>query len=295
VAGQTTGPYPVSTLHSRVYSNPNSAQFIHKLDNDLTFTSFSTVIGSGQRAGANMSLTAFLVDDCSNIYLSGWGRRCLPGGGSYDVRGMPITPNAYQSATNGCNFYIIQLSGDADSLLYGTYFGDISANGREHVDGGTSRFDKKTLTVYQSVCAACGGTQGFPTTPGVVSRVNGSSNCNNGSFKMQFDPHVVTAEFKIPSDRGCAPFTITITDSSFNARDYLWVFGDGNFSNLKTPTHTYTDSGTYIVRLITYNPKTCNLYDTAYATIIVFPPSQCRTARCCASSRTAASRAACSG
>ena len=39
------------------------------------------------------------------------------------------------------------------------------------------------------------------------------------------------------------------------AQSYLWDFGDGNISTLANPTHTYADSGTYSVRLIT-NPGT---------------------------------------
>src|SRR5574344_215290 len=47
-----------------------------------------------------------------------------------------------------------------------------------------------------------------------------------------FDPGIYPLE-------GCEPFTINITNSSVGADKYLWVFGDGDTSNLKDPTHTY--------------------------------------------------------
>ena len=80
------------------------------------------------------------------------------------------------------------------SILYATYFGGSQSN--EHVDGGTSRFDKKGV-IYQSVCAGCGGNSDFPIEPdpGAVSTTNNSSNCNNGVFKFNFDFPIVVADY----------------------------------------------------------------------------------------------------
>lgn len=62
---------------------------------------------------------------------------------------MPLSANATQTTTDGFNFYLMALEHDALSLLYGSYFG--GANSQEHVDGGTSRFDKKELFISQYV------------------------------------------------------------------------------------------------------------------------------------------------
>jgi len=46
---------------------------------------------------------------------------------------------------------------------------------------------------------------------------------------------------------------IQFMDSSMLATTYVWDFGDGAISNLQNPLHSYSSSGTYIVRLIVSN------------------------------------------
>ncbi|MEM7373980.1 MAG: PKD domain-containing protein [Bacteroidota bacterium] len=40
---------------------------------------------------------------------------------------------------------------------------------------------------------------------------------------------------------------------TIHVSSYTWTFGDGSMSNLPTPSHTYTDTGTYLVQLIVSN------------------------------------------
>ncbi len=162
--GQTLGTYPFTP---NVYRVPNGTQFIHKLSADLKTTLFSTTFGSGQSNLINISPTAFLVDICENIYAVGWGGLTNSGTNprAGTTRNMPTTADAFQRNTDGSDFYLINLSKDARDLVYATYIGEIGGNG-DHVDGGTSRFDKFGV-VYQAVCASCGATNGFPTTFGV--------------------------------------------------------------------------------------------------------------------------------
>ena len=179
VVGQTNGNYPVT---SGVYSNTGANQFIHKMNSSLTTTNFSTVFGSINSSNINISLTAFLVDNCDNIYVSGWGGSTNNQG---NTNNMPITPNAIQSITDGNDFYFITLEAGAQSLIYGSYFGGTGGSSGEHVDGGTSRFNKEGI-IYQAVCAGCSGGS-FPTTPSVYGPTNGSSNCNYGGIKIDFE------------------------------------------------------------------------------------------------------------
>jgi hypothetical protein len=158
--GQTLGFYPVT---AGVYSNTGAPQFIHKLNNNLNNTIFSTVFGSVNSTEINITPTALLVDVCSNIYAVGWGGNVNNSGSTF---GMAVTSDAYKSNTDGSDFYLFNLSANATNLIYASYFGENGGVG-DHVDGGTSRFDKSGI-VYEAVCASCGGTNSFPVTTGVA-------------------------------------------------------------------------------------------------------------------------------
>ncbi|MDF7812983.1 gliding motility-associated C-terminal domain-containing protein [Hymenobacter sp. YC55] len=191
--GQTQGQMPIS---AGCYGVANGRQFIQKLNPTLSTRFYGTRIGSGNTLFPDISLTAFLVDDCERIYISGWGGqvndRGLPRNGS-STRGLPITANAIQSATDGSDFYLAQFRPGMQSLEYGTFYGEQGGRSGEHVDGGTSRFDKKGV-VYQAVCGGCGRTSGFPVPPGAntYSTTNRSDNCNNAAFKIDFG--IITAD-----------------------------------------------------------------------------------------------------
>ncbi len=260
--GQSTGSYPVV---GSVYSNPGSSQFIHKLNPALTSTIWSTVIGSGTTATINISPVAFLVDYCKNIYISGWGGSINAGYGNGNTTGMPVTAGAYDVSTDGSDFYCMVLERDAASLLYGTFFGGAGA---EHVDGGTSRFDSDG-TIYQAVCAGCGGSSAFPTTPGVWSPTNASSNCNLGLFKMEFNYNGIIADANAaPNIIACdPPYIVNFTGSAAGVQ-HFWDFGDGTpTSNLLNPPHTFTGLGIFTVMYVAIDSSTCNIADTVYLTV----------------------------
>ncbi len=61
---------------------------------------------------------------------------------------------------------------------------------------------------------------------------------------------------------------VNFTDNSFNAIRFEWDFGDGSdISFIQHPVHEYTDTGTYIVRLIVTSIGGCT--DTIYSIIRV--------------------------
>jgi gliding motility-associated-like protein len=271
VTGQSIGPYPVT---AGVYSNTGATQFISKLDPNLNGFIYSTVFGSVAGTSVNMSPTAFLVDVCENVYVSGWGGSVNNGFNSATgfTLGMPLSADAFQSSSDGSDFYFFVLAKNGINLLYGSYFGGGTSGGtvvREHVDGGTSRFDKQGI-IYQAVCAGCGGLNDFPVTPGAYSELNLSTNCNLGSIKFEFDLSGVLAESNaLPAISGCAPFTVDFENTSSGAVDYVWNFGDGGSSTDFEPTYTYNTIGTYSVELVAIDSNSCNIADTSYLTIIV--------------------------
>jgi gliding motility-associated-like protein len=265
VIGQTLGNVTVSP---NVYSNPGGKQFVQKYSADLTTMEWSTTIGSFN-GEINFSPSAFLVTNCNDIYVSGWGGATndfgQAGGSTF---GLPVTPNAFQSTTDGSDFYLMVLSEDAQELSYATFFG--GGQSSEHVDGGTSRFDKNG-TVYQAVCAGCGGLSDFPTQPGVWSQTNESTNCNLGVFKFRLSSVSALADVDFTTNPLCENQPATFVNLSEDADSYFWDFGDGETSTEFEPTHTYTEPGTYEVTLLAEDSEGCLGPDSTMIEIEVLP------------------------
>lgn len=267
IFGQSIGIMP---LQNAAYSNTNGKQFVMKLDSSLSGIVFATRIGNGTPA-INISPAAFLIDCSENIYMCGWGGNIITGPGTYN---MPLTSGAIQSSNpDGYNFYLMVLSKNAQSLLHGTYFG--GAQSQEHVDGGTSRFDRKGV-IYQSVCAGCGGNDDFPVTPGawptsqVGNNWNQSSNCNNGTFKIKFEFNYPNANFSSVT-QGCSPLTVNFSNTSYSYDGWLWDFGSNDTTSLIfNPIKTFTTPGTYTVNLYVKNSSCYAGFDTATTIITVY-------------------------
>jgi gliding motility-associated-like protein len=79
------------------------------------------------------------------------------------------------------------------------------------------------------------------------------------------------------SINSCADFTVLFPNTStpiytninWNYTNFLWNFGDGDTSSQVYPTHTYTDTGTYNLRLIIFPGLYCA--DTTYSKVLVYP------------------------
>ncbi len=264
VFGQKTGAWNI--FPSGIWTTPNGGgQFISKLSNDLSTYFYSTVYGTSN-SFPNISPTAFLVDVCGFIYMSGWGG---PTNFNGNTNGLPTSANAFQSTTDGGDLYLLVLQPDAAGIEYATFMGGTASN--EHVDGGTSRFNKKS-EVYQSVCAGCQGNSDFPTTPGAFSSNNNSVGCNLACFKLDLDNKGVIADFRPdPDTAGCAPQFIQFINESEGGNTFFWTFGDNTTSTQFSPSHNYPLPGTYTVTLVVVDSTTCNIADTVSRVIEVLP------------------------
>jgi gliding motility-associated-like protein len=265
--GQTNSAWPIVNA---AYSIAGSGQFVTRLNEDLSAVTLSTVFGDG--AGIDLSPAAFLIDICGNIYCTGWTGNL---DGTNNVSNMPITGDAFQDElanVDGHNFYLIVMEREAGSLLYGSYFG--SPTSFEHVDGGTSRFDKNGV-VYQSACAGCQNDDNLPTTLGAWSNTNESTGCNNGLIKFDFEivPTACIGSLTNPAcnsdTTACDSITLTFQNaSSANIDSWLWDFGNNDTTSIVlNPTRTFY-GGTHVVTLLVTD-SICLLTDTAYQTITV--------------------------
>jgi gliding motility-associated-like protein len=238
--------FPVSP---GTYNVPNSTVYFLKMYPDLSNYALSTRIGQS----ANLVPTAFLKDNCGNVYFSGF-----QAGSS-----LTVTPTAHQTTQGG--FWLAVLSGDFTSLLYATYMGAVG----DHCDGGTSRFDPLGI-VYQSVCTS--STSNYGSTGAYATTKNGSASWDVASFKFDFQYAGASAILDIsPNDSGCAPYPVNFSNNGSAGTNFLWYFGDGDTSTLPNPVHTYTTAGTYVAAMIAFNLTGCIPTDTAYTTIRVLP------------------------
>ena len=286
VMGQTTGQWHI-TAGTPTYGSSSGKQFISKLKPDLSDWVYSTVFGTGS-SSPNISPVAFLVDRCENVYISGWGGFYGQTNwySSAGTTGLPVTADAIKSNTDGKDFYFIVLEKNAVRQLYGSFFGEFNRPGYgcDHVDGGTSRFDKNGV-IYQAICANCNldpqQRPNFPTTAGAWAPNNNATTraqCNLAMLKIRMDLSGVDGGVQssiggVPRDTaGCVPLLVHFTDTIGNAQTYEWDFGDGSpiiTTTVPDTSHTYIAVGLYKVRLIAIDPNTCNVRDTSYVTIRV--------------------------
>lgn len=291
IAGTTYSVIPVVNSPFNAGGNQASGkQFITKLQPDLSGIVYSANFGPGNTKYPNISITAFLVDRCQNVYVSGWG-----GGIDIDegylnsgTNGLTATGGALRSTTDNADFYFFVLQKNAAGQLYGSFFGQVEKyvsqdeqSLGDHVDGGTSRFDQQGV-IYEAICANCGGVAKFPTTPGSAFPNNGAlspfngAGCNEAGIKIAFNFAGVAAGLKVVTHGrgdsvGCVPLNATLSDTIRNAKSYIWNFGDGTIvaTTNYTEQHTYNNVGTYLVTLIAIDSNSCNVADTVTHTIVV--------------------------
>ncbi|MCB9227852.1 MAG: gliding motility-associated C-terminal domain-containing protein [Chitinophagales bacterium] len=251
--------------HNALYSSANGGQFLMKYTHNIDSVIWSTRFGDG--AGKpDISPTAFLVDVCNQVFLSGWGGQNLAGNTNLSgTAGLDITSDALQPTTDNRDFYFMVMRDDASALIYASYFGgNISA---EHVDGGTSRFDKKGV-IYQAVCAGCGNHQDFPTVPiDSAAFWTNNNSCNLGLVKYAFSPPSVIADFVLPQVE-CIPQDLTFintTQTAFNDTSqttFYWYINDSLMSNDYHFAHSFNEIGVYNIKLVAIDSLSCNLIDS---------------------------------
>ncbi len=148
------------------------------------------------------------------------------------------TPIAIFSVNEfGCEPFTIQFSNQ--SLYSSSYLWDFG-------DGGISH-DKNPIYTYYNA--------GDYQVQLAVSGPGGLDSIGGGVVHVYQKP---TALFTItPTVVFIPDQAIECINNSVNADSYLWNFGDGNTSNLKDPTHKYTQEGEYTITLFVSTIHQC--------------------------------------
>lgn len=256
IFGKTKGSIAVSPAGT--YSGaPGSNQFLAAFSNDLTSTVYRTVVGNGPNLfGYDFVPVAFMVDKCNGIYFSGY--RAGPG--------LPTTAGSFPDIAVGPpDFYLGVLTPLAQQLKYATYYGEA-----DHVDGGTSRFDKGGV-IYQGVCSCQ-----WPSDPNVLTTLPNAwatsqqTGCDLGVFKLDLEIEAINANgIALPATAGCAPFDVDFKFTGTNATEFEWSIDQAVVSNLPDHSYTFNEPGVYQVQLAVANPTACNPRDTFNLEIVV--------------------------
>lgn len=165
-----------------------------------------------------------------------------PGTRSIVVNPMPVVQISTPEST-GCvpfNAKLIDGNGAAGGTIVWN-FGDGSTNSNQS-DSVNHQFNSAgcyDITVTSTSAAGCATTTSFPSFICALPRAVASFSVNDPVHGLMYP------EFK------------TFNTSS-NASTYSWDFGDGNTSNLFSPTHTYQENpGNYTITLIANNSSNC--------------------------------------
>ena len=230
------------------YGTNNAKQFLEKYNSSLTTKLTATTFGKTGGTQPSLSPAAFLVDVCGRVYISGWGGGTNQSyhNGLDNLFGMPITNDAFQKTTDGSDFYVMVLSPNFENLSYASFYG--GGQSQEHVDGGTSHFDRSGI-VYQAACAGCGGLNDFPTTPTAYSKTNPGKRafntnvggCNLGMFKFDMRTYLLAPVLRdtlitIYAGKPLS-YTFTATDAG---GDKLTMTYSGSIFNLANNPATIT-------------------------------------------------------
>ncbi|MES2565982.1 MAG: PKD domain-containing protein [Bacteroidota bacterium] len=82
--------------------------------------------------------------------------------------------------------------------------------------------------------------------------------------------NAVVSQFSSNNNYSCSvPAVISFFNNSLNSSSYTWHFGDGGTSTSANPSHTYTSTGNFNVKLISIGTSSCNTTDSITKTNFV--------------------------
>ncbi len=220
--------------------------------------------GSGTLATAPDSQNPFtpaVVNDW--CYGTDFGADCMVFDLS-DYVGQPNVRIRFQNINdNGNNFYIDNVRLTADCQTVAPPVAAMSATPRIGCAPLEVQYQDETNgTVTSRQWNFPGGSPAFSTEinpvvtysqPGSFSATLTVTNAAGTDLVAEADYITVLGPPTVNFTSAVQGFIATFTNQTVNGNSFLWNFGDGGTSTQQNPSHTYTDPGTYTVRLTATN------------------------------------------
>ena len=157
---------------------------------------------------------------------------------------VPPVADFSQSASSGTAPFTVQFTDTSDNTptSWSWSFGDGNTSTAENPS-----FTYTTAGTYTvSLTAANAGGSNSTTVDDDIIIIAGTSIIPEASYTES-------------ATSGTAPFTVRFSDESANApTSWSWDFGDGSTSTDESPSHTYTESGNFVVTLTASNTAGSN-------------------------------------
>ncbi len=132
-----------------------------------------------------------------------------------------------------------------------------------------------TINTATGIVTGFGPASGIYVITVTVSEYKRGTNIKIGEVRKSLHIAVTncstTAADLDPDYKSCDGFTIAFSNNgnNSNVQTFDWEFGDGNSSTQASPTHTYADTGVYILKLVLNRGLPCS--DSATAPVKVYP------------------------
>ena len=146
-----------------------------------------------------------------------------------------------------------------------THFQDISLGGGVPLAAWQWDFGDDSTSVDQNPVHRYLNPGAYPVRL-IVTNANGCNDTINRQVIVNTLPEV-TFTLQQPA---CTNRPYRFTNTTTNAVNYAWDFGDGTTSTDFAPLHAYADSGYYLVKLDAYSQHGC--FSTETLTIYITPP-----------------------
>lgn len=206
-------------------------------------TSDSTIILPAMCEGVYTPFTVKTAGVCQRTLTSVATLTAPPIGAIFDT--------AINYGCKGDTVFFFNSSFPASDLTYQWDFGD----------GGTST-EINPVHVYTNTVGASYVVKLYATNTRCLEVDSLTINLN----------HYVDASFtQAPEEFVCQTDPVLFTNTSTGTGvDYMWYFGDGTTDAIASPTHTYTNMGTYNTILVAHNvTEGVHCYDTAIRSVVV--------------------------